>query len=276
MARRVVFLSSGRLRRPASVLLLALLGLLLAWPLAIFAGPAGLPAAQDAAAVITSPQAGAVVRGSVQIIGSALHPAFQRYELYYTVEPGENWVFIGEAKTTPVSNGLLGIWETGGLPDGSYSLRLRVVHQDGNYDEGYARNVVVANSSAPTATPEVSPTTNPAVAPEATLPLVIENITAPTAGPEPTAVSVEQPDIPTPTPRPSPSPTTTAEAVAVADDNSGAASQASAALGEVLQTSGLRSSFLRGASWAMAIFLAAGVFFGLRRLLTWLWYLIAP
>jgi hypothetical protein len=33
---------------------------------------------------------------------------------------------------------------------------------------------------------------------------------------------------------------------------------------------------VRGASLAAAIFLAVGAFFGLRRLLTWLWYLIAP
>ncbi len=143
------------------------------------------------------------MRGSVQITGSALHPAFQRYELYFTVEPGENWVFIGEARTNPVSNGVLGTWETGGLPDGNYSLRLRVVRQDGNYDEGFARNIIVANTNPPTPTP--APTDTPAFDANATLPPPIDSVVTPTSAATPTPVLVEQPEIPTPTPRPSPS-----------------------------------------------------------------------
>ncbi len=235
-------------------------------------GPAS-PLLQDVAAVISSPQSGQSVRGSVQIIGSALHPAFDRYELYFTAEPGENWVFIGDAKFAPVSNGVLGVWETGGLPDGNYSLRVRVVRQDGNYDDGFARNVVVANTTPPTPTP----TDTPAFDVEATLPPPIESVVTPTPPPTATAAAVEQPDIPTPTPRPSP--TVTAEAqTAIADNSSDTPSDSAggAALTDALETSALRSSFVRGASLAGAIFLAVGAFFGVRRLLTWLWYLIAP
>mgnify|MGYP001255452584 CR=1 FL=1 len=231
------------------------------------------PLFQDAAAVISSPQSGASVRGSVQITGSALHPAFQRYELYYTVEPGENWVFMGDANTTPVSNGLLGVWETGGLPDGNYSLRLRVVRQDGNYDEGFARNVVVANTTPPTPTP----TDTPAFDVEATLPPPIEGVVTPTPPPTPTAAAVQQPDIPTPTPRPSPSATPEAQQQTAASGNdSPSDSSGSASLTDAIEGSTLQSSFVRGASLTAAIFLAVGAFFGLRRLLIWLWYLIAP
>lgn len=235
-------------------------------------GPAR-PLLQDTAAVITSPQSGQSVRGSVQITGSALHPAFDRYELYFTAEPGENWVFIGDAKFASVSNGVLGTWETGGLPDGNYSLRVRVVRQDGNYDEGFARNVVVANTTPPTPTP----TDTPAFDVEATLPPPIEGVVTPTPPPTATPAAVEQPDIPTPTPRPSP--TVTPEAQTAAADSSSdtpSASPDSPSLSDAVETSTLRSSFVRGASLAGAIFLAVGAFFGVRRLLTWLWYLIAP
>ena len=246
-----------------------------------FAGPAwaigpASPLMQDSAAVITSPQSGEAVRGSVQIIGSALHPAFQRYELYFTVEPGENWVFIGEARTNPVSNGVLGTWETGGLPDGNYSLRLRVVRQDGNYDEGFARNIIVANTNPPTPTP--APTDTPAFDAQATLPPPIDSVVTPTPAATPTPALVEQPEIPTPTPRPSPTatPEQASEAVATDTGSSGSAGDVASSLTDAFETSSLQSSFVRGVSLAAAIFLAVGVFFGIRRLLTWLWYLIAP
>jgi hypothetical protein len=243
----------------------------------ILAAPAGAigpasPMLQDAAAVITAPQSGQAVRGSVQIIGSALHPAFQRYELYFTAEPGENWVFIGDARTTPVSNSVLGTWETGGLPDGNYSLRLRVVRQDGNYDEGFARNVVVANTTPPTPVP----TDTPAFDVEATLPPPIEGVVTPTPPATPTAAAVEQPDIPTPTPRPSPTATPESQEQAAADSGASGDDSGGASLTDALETSTLQSSFVRGASLAAAVFLAVGAFFGVRRLFTWLWYLIAP
>lgn len=254
-----------------------LLSILAVFVVLVLAAPAGAigpasPLLQDAAAVITAPQSGQAVRGSVQITGSALHPVFQRYELYYTVEPGENWVFIGDASTTPVSNGVLGTWQTGGLPDGNYSLRLRVVRQDGNYDEGFARNVVVANTTPPTPVP----TDTPAFDVEATLPPPIEGVVTPTSPATPTAAAVEQPDIPTPTPRPSPTATAESQEQAVADSDASGDSSGGASLADALETSSLQSSFVRGASLAAAIFLAVGAFFGVRRLLTWLWYLIAP
>ncbi len=269
MARRMAL-------RPVHLLSLVLaLTILLAFSGPAWAiGPAS-PRLQDAASVITSPQSGQSVRGSVQVTGSALHPAFQRYELYYTVEPGENWVFIGEARTNPISNGVLGTWETGGLPDGNYSLRLRVVRLDGNYDEGFARNIVVANTTPPTPVPTDTPTIDL----QATLPPPIQGVVTPTPAATPTPASVEQPEIPTPTPRPSPSPSPTPAQVAqapAAEGGSPGASNPAATLTDALEASTLQSSFVRGASLALAIFLAVGVFFGMRRLLTWLWYLIAP
>ena len=226
------------------------------------------PPRQGAGAVISSPASGSTVTGAVPISGSALHPDFDRYELYYTVEPGENWVFIGDPGRQPVDNGFLGTWNTGGLPDGNYSLRLRVVRRDGNYDEGYARNVVVANTTPPTPTPE--PTATPGeIAP---LPQPVDAVVTPTDEATATPVSVEQPEIPTPTPRPSPTATPEDSQTAVAaEGDSGGGSLTSA-----VDTASLRASFVRGITIAGAVFLAAGAFFGIRRLLTWIWYLIAP
>jgi hypothetical protein len=266
-ARRTTRTAFGR-----GVRLILLLGLL-AYAGSAWAADLLRPLAQDAAAVIASPQSLSSVQGSVSITGSASHPQFQRYELYFTVEPGENWVFIGDAKTTPVNNGLLGTWETTSLPDGNYSLRLRVVRQDGNYDEAFARNIAVANRTPSTPTPTETPAELP------TLPAVIEGVFTPTPIVEATStpVAVEQPEIPTPTPRPSPSPTTENGDQAVAttgDDSSG--DSASPSLTDAFDTSNLRSAFTRGLVIAGSIFLAVGAFFGVRRLLLWIWYLIAP
>ncbi len=41
----------------------------------------------------------------------------------------------------PRQNGRPGVWQTGGLPPGLYSLRLRVVKNDGNYAEFFAPNL---------------------------------------------------------------------------------------------------------------------------------------
>ncbi|MFN2165994.1 MAG: hypothetical protein ACK2U9_07005 [Anaerolineae bacterium] len=229
----------------------------------------GLHAPLFQEAVITSPEAFANVRGNVSIFGTATHPQFQRYELYYTIEPGDNWVFIGEAHFEQVANGLLGTWDTGSLPDGTYSLRLRVVRQDGNYDEAYQRSIVVANAAPPP-----TPTPTETVAPEErpTLPPVAQP-TAASAEETPTPILVEQPEIPTPTPRPSPSPTPTpdpaASIVDQVDDDSGFFSSTP-------DTTSLRQAAATGMAYVGGAFLAVGVFFGIKKLFTWLWYLIAP
>ncbi len=246
----------------------------LAWAVVLAGRPAWAadPAAVllQAAAQITSPEAFARVRGNVSISGSATHPEFLRYELYYTLEPGDNWVFIGDAHFSPVINGLLGTWDTTSLPDGNYSLRLRVVRQDGNYDEAYQRNLVVANRA-----PE-PPTATPTLAELPTLPAAVAGPQAtPTPEATPTPAGVELPDIATPTPRPSPSPTATAVPGIASASNTGAGANA-AGLGSAVDTSTLRDAVITGAAYAGGAFLAAGIFFGVKRLLTWLWYLIAP
>lgn len=146
-------------------------------------------------ALITAPSNNAVVQGTVSIVGSADHPSFQFYILEFHPEPVTNdrWQIIGDLHEAPVVNAALETWDTTVVPDGSYTLRLRVVRLDGNYTEGFSQQVVVTNSQPlPTDTPEAAPTeTGPPTATPTNLP------------PTPT-ITIDQPIVDTPTPRPVP------------------------------------------------------------------------
>jgi len=147
---------------------------------------------------ITSPRDRAAVRGLVPIEGSATHPDFQKYEIHYGPEPnpGDQWTPIqGSPFTVPVVQGRLGLWDTTIIPDGLYSLRLRVVRLDGNYEEYFVRSIQVSNAS-PTETPTPRATPTPA---------------APTDTPQPTStVVIAVPTVLSPTPKPSSTPLPTA------------------------------------------------------------------
>jgi hypothetical protein len=202
---------------------------------------------------ITYPPETEVLRGSVQIKGTAIHSDFWKYELAAAPQGTENWFNIITSET-PVQDGVLGVWDTRTVADGAYSIRLRVVRRDGNYDEYFVRNVSVNNTAPPpTPTPEVTPT------PTAT----------PTPKP-PTATPVQlTPNIPTPTP----AATNTPEAGAVTpgndggDDNDGGAKTSQFV--SLLQQ--MTDAFKKGALYVLLVFLAVGVFFGIKNLLTWIY-----
>lgn len=113
---------------------------------------------------ITSPATGSVARGEVPILGTATIGNFQRYELYYkpALAADDTYTYFDEG-VNEVINGQLGIWDTTNLASGDYTLRLRVVQNDGNYAEFFAENISVNPPAAPTAaiTPFAS-TTDPA------------------------------------------------------------------------------------------------------------------
>jgi hypothetical protein len=143
---------------------------------------------------ITSPRDRVSVRGMVPIEGSATHPQFQKYEIHYGPEPnpGDQWTPIGGSPfTVPVVQGRLGLWDTTLIPDGLYSLRLRVVRLDGNYEEYFVRGIQVSNTR-PTDTPPPEDTPTPA---------------APTDTPAPTpTVVIGVPTVASPTPKPTVTP----------------------------------------------------------------------
>jgi len=169
-------------------LLLLLFGVFLV--VAIEAAPGRSPREQEPQAVITSPRDRAVVRDKVSIQGTAAHPEFWKYEVAYGPEPnpGDQWVLIGAVHETQVVDNVLETWDTTLLPDGNYSLRLRVVRRDGNYQEYFVRQISVANTQ-PTDTPPPPPVTPTPTNTPTPLP------------PTPTIV-IELPVLPSPTPRP--------------------------------------------------------------------------
>jgi hypothetical protein len=172
--------------------------IILALGLLLLAGPLGQVVQSQTLGQITSPRDRAQVRGLVPIEGSATHPQFQKYEIHYGPEPNpaNQWTPIaGSPFGVPVVQGRLGLWDTTIIPDGIYSLRLRIVRLDGNYDEYMVHGIQVLNSQpTETPTPAASPT------PE-----------APTNTPEPTVtVVIGVPTVASPTPKPTSTPLPTA------------------------------------------------------------------
>jgi len=147
-----------------------------------------LSAAQAPEIKITSPQMNAELRGKVLINGTAALPQFDYYKVEFGIGPNpSDWALVGEIHRTPVTDGLLETWDTTVLPDGLYSLRLRVVKPDGNYAEYYVRQVKIVNTvptSTPTAT--VSPTIPPTPVVMETYTPVFTKPTAALAQPTPT------------------------------------------------------------------------------------------
>lgn len=108
----------------------------------------GLPMAAGAADMangITSPAAGATVKGSATVTGYASDPNFQKWQL--DVLPGgasDAAIFLAfgeEAGEFSVDV------DTTNFPDGEHALRLRVVRNDSNYDE-YVTKFTIANGGA--------------------------------------------------------------------------------------------------------------------------------
>jgi hypothetical protein len=247
-----------------------------------------LPVKAQEQSGITSPSPGSSLSGDVPIFGTAVIEPFQKYELHYKQEPSgdDAYIYFGGG-TTPVVNGQLGVWQAGGLPPGTYSLRLRVVKADGNYAEYYTPNLSLGGEG-PTPTPtEGSPTETPTPSP---------TVTPVTPVPQPTAAvgSVQQPQVegevaavvPTPTPiavaavdpgvTPTPEPLfgdttgstgTTAGTVSEASAESGLTRE----LGEALAFSTLRERFWSGVRYSAALCIAALALFGGKRIFDWVW-----
>jgi hypothetical protein len=191
-----------------------------------------------------------VVAGTVAIQGTATHPEFWKYELYYSPMAIEAWVFIGQVHEGPVSNGQLEIWHTSSVPDGAYRLRLRVVRRDGNYYEYFVRNISVSNT-LPTVTPtlEITPT----------------SAASPTLLPPTPTILVEQPQLPTATAQPTSS--EVAELNSQATPESG--ETASSALPPpALSLEGLSNAACYGGATAGGLFLLVVILALLRRVVS--------
>ena len=146
--------------RAAGFVLIGFVVLLLGWIPVVAA-----PLTQQAQVEITSPELGAEIRGLTPIMGSASLPDFEYYKVEFGVGPSPSqWAVVGALHQAPIVNGQLEVWDTTALPDGVYSIRLRVVKKDGNYDEFVVRQMAIGNTK-PTPTEVPTQTLTPAVTP---------------------------------------------------------------------------------------------------------------
>jgi hypothetical protein len=151
------------------------------------------------------------------------------------------------------------------VPDGAYGLRVRVVKQDGNYNDSDPRRVLVANTrSVSTPTPAAAEVTSaPPTEPTA----------LPTELPATATIVVQVPAIESPTPIA----TTTPEASPTPILASGGAENTTLSEVEgILSPSRLVDVAKKTATYTLGFFLVIGVFFALKALLVWLIHRIRP
>ena len=111
---------------------------------------------QDSPLAITSPGAGSVLRGQVQINGRMNVTDFSSAELAFSYSGSnstEAW-FIIQTFSQPQPDSSLTAWDTTSLSDGDYALRLRVFHSDNSFEDVIVSNLQVRNDlPEPTETP---------------------------------------------------------------------------------------------------------------------------
>ncbi len=146
------------MHRVAMIALACLLGLAsdFAWlPINVTAGGNG----------IQSPAPDAVVRGTIKVLGTANDQQFAKWQLdLLPASAADQATFLALGEQPQASIGDLAVLDTTYFADGDYSLRLRVVRSDGNYDE-FFRQIAIANHvasspqpSRPAASAPVRPT----------------------------------------------------------------------------------------------------------------------
>ncbi len=108
---------------------------------------------------ITSPVSGSIVNGVVPILGTATIGNFQRYELYFKPSDATDDAFTYiDQGVEEVFDDQLGVWDTTLIQPDIYTLRLRVVQNDGNYSEYFAENITVDPNYSPLPPPVNNPT----------------------------------------------------------------------------------------------------------------------
>ncbi len=110
---------------------------------------------------IGDPPEGGTVDGVVAIIGTAQMPDFEHYDVQFGVSwSPEAWGWISGPHLAPVNNGLLTTWDTSGLEEGEYTVRLMVYAHSGGATEARVR-VRVSHGVTPTPTDTPGPTETP-------------------------------------------------------------------------------------------------------------------
>jgi membrane carboxypeptidase/penicillin-binding protein PbpC len=151
---------------------------------------------------ITTPGEGTTIAGVVGIIGTVVDPKFDRYELTFGAgwNPNE-WEWISGPHKAQVTNGQLGEWNTGGLTDGEYTLRITVYagrRTDYTVRVRVQNSAPIVSTAVPTEVPPL-PTAIPTETLAPTAAPIPTETPSPTNTPEPTATDTPEPTI-TPTP----------------------------------------------------------------------------
>lgn len=94
---------------------------------------------------LTYPPNNAVVKGEIEIRGTADVQNFWYYKIEFRFDNEPNlWRYIYSAYA-PVHDGVLAIWNTSPLPNGVYWLRLAVVDRTGNYRPGCEARITITH-----------------------------------------------------------------------------------------------------------------------------------
>jgi hypothetical protein len=102
------------------------------------------PACPNPNVCLTSPGVHQKVWGNVPIRGTANVPNFQFLKIEVGAGPNPKaWTVVGQLHYSPVVGGVLETLRSGAYPPGTYTLRLVVVEQTGNYPEPCPVTVVV-------------------------------------------------------------------------------------------------------------------------------------
>lgn len=136
----------------------------------------------DTIAAITVPVRGQRADGIVYILGSANHPAFDHYELHFSLDPNptDTWFPIVLAGAKPLDNSQLGQWDTDSISTGTYMLRLQVFAYDGSLPNEVIIPGISVGADPEPPTPTLAPTIAATIKPQpvATRVLVIDSQTS--------------------------------------------------------------------------------------------------
>jgi hypothetical protein len=119
--------------------------------------------AQTAEISISTPKAGQVLRGQVQIAGNLDVPNFTSAELAFAYSASDAaqtfaWFAI-QTFSQPVKDSAIAVWDTTLLTDGDYTLRLRVIFLDGTSRDILVSGLKIRNDvPLPTETPTATAT----------------------------------------------------------------------------------------------------------------------
>ena len=104
------------------------------------------PLCPNSLAHLTAPNQDAVLSESVRIMGTVNLPNLDYYKIEFApAESSGQWALVTNLRHSAVVSGLLDIWDTISLPNGSYRLRLVVVDSTGNYPEPCEVRVTIDN-----------------------------------------------------------------------------------------------------------------------------------